>query len=270
MQINLKMTGLEAVQKQLAALGGPKLREAQAKALTDTAFKVRGAMKDEFKSVFDRVTPYILKSVYVKPATPDNLVAIVEPTYYGEKGADPQQVLRAQEQGGTRRDKRSEVALRRVGILPPGFQTTLPRSPFPGSDDGMGNIKGSFVVQLISYFQAFGEQGYRANMTNKRKANLKKGSAKQTGRRYFVAYGKLRDGSRETKSGELDQRVRNLGPGIWAASGTGSCNIQPVLMFVRTPTYKPRISLERIGKAADVDNYLASRMRYRIRQAAGV
>lgn len=260
MQLNLKMTGLDAVQKQLAALSGPKLREAQAKALTDTAFKVRGAMQDEFKSVFDRVTPFVLKSVQVKPATPDNLVALIEPTYYGSKGADPQLVLRAQEQGGTRRDKRSEVALRRVGILPAGFQTALPKSPYPGSDDSMGNIKGSFVVQLISYFQSFGEQGYRANMTDKRKRNLQKGSAKQAGRRYFVSYGKLRG----------DEKSRHLAPGIWAASGTHGSNVQPVLMFVRTPHYKPLISMERIGKAADVDNLLAVKLRYRIRQAAGV
>lgn len=260
MKIDLKMTGLDAVQKQLAALSGPKLREAQAKALTDTAYVVRKVMQDEFKRVFDRPTPFVLRSVQVKPATPDNLVALIEPTYYGSKGADPQLVLRAQEQGGTRRDKRSEVALRRVGILPAGFQTALPKSPYPGSDDGMGNIKGSFVVQLLSYFQAFGEQGYRANMTDKRKKNLQKGSAKQAGRRYFVSYGKLRG----------DERLRHLAPGIWVASGTHGSNVQPVLMFVKTPNYKPRISMERIGKDADVDNVLASKLRYRIRQAAGV
>ena len=34
-----------------------------------------------------------------------------------------------------------------------------------------GSALGAFLVQLISYFQAFGEQGYRANMTGKRRAS---------------------------------------------------------------------------------------------------
>ena len=44
----------------------------------------------------------------------------------GGKGIDPQQILRAQEVGGRRHDKRSEKALRRVGILPNGYQTAIP------------------------------------------------------------------------------------------------------------------------------------------------
>ncbi|MDP3651060.1 MAG: hypothetical protein Q8R67_05185 [Rhodoferax sp.] len=270
MQISLKLTGLEKVQKQLAALSGNQARGAFAKAINDTAYQVRRSMQNEFTGVFDRVTPYVLRSVQVKQATADTLNATIEPTYYGSKGADPQLVLRAQEFGGTRRDKRSEVALRRVGILPAGYQTAIPKTPYPGSNDGYGNLRGAFIVQLISYFQAFGEQGYRANMKDKRKATLrnKQGigsiAAKAVfqntlGVRYFVSYGRLRSG-----------KDRHLAPGIWAARGIHESNVKPVLMFVRTPVYKPRINMERIGNAADADNYLSSRLRYRIRQAAGV
>lgn len=114
--------------------------------------------------------------MYVRKATPERLSVEIEPTYFGGKGVDPQKILQAQEFGGARRDKRSEAALRRIGILPSGYQTAIPETPYPGSDDGRGNIRGGFLVKLLSYFQAMGEQGYKANMTDRRKARLHKGT----------------------------------------------------------------------------------------------
>lgn len=94
------------------------------------------------KSVFDRPTSYILKSVFVDQATPDRLTARIAPNNVRMKeNIDPQKILQAQEFGGTRRDKRSEVALRRHGYLPPGHQAVMPKTPFPGSDDGRGNMR---------------------------------------------------------------------------------------------------------------------------------
>lgn len=259
MQISLKMEGLASVRKLMDSLSGPKLADAMAKGINDTAYEVRRKMQAEMSSAFDRPTPYILRSVQVKQATPENLSATIQPTYYGGKGIDPQQILRAQEAGGTRHDKRSEVALRRAGILPAGYQTVIPGKPLAGSDDGRGNLRGPFLVQIISYFQAFGEQGFRANMTAKRKANLQKGNGKTAGVRYFVAYGKMRSG-----------KTSHLAPGIWVVVGTTGSDVRPVLMFVRKGQYKPRLSMANIARKADADNYLAKRLRYRIRQAAGV
>ena len=261
MQLNLQITGLEKVQKQLAALSGAQMREAQAKAINDTAFHVRKVMQAEATKVFDRPTPYVLRSFLFEKATPDKLQATVLPTYYGGKGVDPQKILNAQEAGGSRRDKRSESALRRVGILPGGYQTAIPKTPFPGSDDGRGNLRGPFLVQLISYFQAFGEQGYRANMTKK---GIKKlaGKGEMNGYKttwgvvYFVSYGKLRG-----------NRSSHFAPGIWARSGIHGSDVKPVLMFVKAPNYQARFSMERVAKVADANEYMSKRMRYRIRQA---
>jgi len=250
--------GLQAVQQQLARLSGREAAEAYALALNDTGFRVRKEWQGEMSDVFDRPTPYILKSVYVRKATPEKLSVQIEPTYFGGKGVDPQKILQAQEYGGTRRDKRSEMALRRVGILPSGYQTAIPAEPFPGSDDGRGNLRGSFLVQLLSYLQALGEQGYRANMTDKRKTRLHKGTKKREGVRYFVAYGRLRSGA-----------TSHLAPGIWAATGTQGGVVRPVLMFVRVGAYEARVSSERVRERADVDNYLERRLRFRIRKAVG-
>ncbi|WP_445287685.1 hypothetical protein [Variovorax atrisoli] len=258
MRLELRLNGLGEVRETLAKLSGKQARTAYAAALNDAGFQVRRAMRNELSSVFDRPTPYVVNSVFVRQATAERLSVAIEPTYYGGKGIDPQQILQAQEFGGARRDKRSEVALRRAGILPAGFQTAIPRVPFPGSDDARGNLRGSFLVQLIAYFQAFGEQGYRANMTAKRRATLHRGTKRQSGRRYFVAYGRLRSGP-----------TAHLSPGIWAAQGTHGVDLRPVLMFVRIGVYRSRLSMESIAERSGVEEYLQRRLRFRIRQVAG-
>lgn len=278
MRLDVNMKGLDSVKALVDGLSKGKLQSAAIKAVNDVAFQaVRPAMQDEIRKVFDRPTPYILSSPRVKPATAAKPNAVIEPTYMGGKGIDPQKILNAQAWGGRRRDKRSEAALRRVGILPNGYQTAIPSSPFPGSEDGYGNIRGSFLVQLISYFQAFGEQGYRANMGDRRKKQLlTRGGAKaravgpQIGRRYIVSYGKLRGGARWTAKGENDRRASNLAPGIWAVVGRTGADIRPVLMFVRNGTYTPRLDMERLAQSVNVDETLQKRMRFRIREAAGV
>ena len=139
-------------------------------------------------------------------------------------------------------------------------------------------------MQILAYFQAYGaNQGHDANMVksgyqrihkNKQKNAIPMGEKGWTkhvkGRRYFVTYGAMRGGARMTAKGEPDSRTQHLAPGIWAASGTGGVNVQPVLMFVRQGTYTPRLDMDKVAKRADVDNYLPRRLRYRIKQVAGV
>lgn len=274
-QLSVRMMNQAEVLRQIRGLTGPQAAKAYAKALNDTGFQVRRAMQDEMRAVFDRPTDYILRSPFVRMATAAKLSVTIEPTYMGGKGIDPQKILDAQTWGGRRRDKRSESALRRAGILPNGYQTAIPSDdrggPYPGSDDGKGNLRGPFLVQLISYFQAFGEQGYKANMSAKGYQRVHRGTKKQAGRRYFVTYGKTRGGPRITQKGEQDERTAHLAPGIWAASGTGGADVRPVLMFVRPGRgYQPRFDMDKVAKRADAEAYLERRIRYRLREAAGV
>jgi len=261
MRVNmgLEPEGLASVQKYLAKMSGKQIKQVYADGMTDGGFHVQRGWQREFGERFDRPTSYMLKSVYVRKATPERLSVEIEPTYFGGKGVDPQKILQAQEFGGARRDKRSESALRRIGILPAGYQTAIPATPFPGSDDGRGNVRGGFLVRLLSYFQAMGEQGYKANMTDKRKARLHKGTKAREGVRFFIAYGRLRGGP-----------TQHLAPGIWAATGQDGFIVRPVLMFVSDGIYEPRISRERVAERADVVPYIARRIRYRIRKMAGV
>ncbi|MGO4609431.1 hypothetical protein AB4142_24110 [Variovorax sp. 2RAF20] len=251
-------SGLASVQQQLAKLSGQQAKQAYAEGLNDGGHHVRRGWQREMREQFDRPSDYILRSVQFRPATSERLSIDVQPTYYGGKGVDPQKILQAQEFGGARRDKRSEVALRRIGILPAGYQTAIPATPFPGSDDGRGNVRGGFLVRLLSYFQAMGEQGYRANMTDRGKARLHRGSKGREGVRFFVAYGRLRSGP-----------TQHLAPGIWAATGTQGGVVRPVLMFVRNAAYEARISSERVAERADLEPYIERRIRYRIRKMVG-
>lgn len=272
--LSLQIRGQKEVEAQLRKLSGREAAEAHADALNDTGYQARRVLIKELRSEFDRPTRFIYNSPKFIPATPDRLSIAVLPTVDarnlpskgGKVGVDPQHVLQAQAFGGRRADKRSEVALRRAGILPAGMQTAIPEEPYPGSDDGRGNIKGPFMAQLISYLQASGEQGYRQNMKAKAKAKIedrttfshiktRKELKTIRGRVYFVSKGPAFGHS--------------LPPGIWAKSGTHGVVVKPVLMFVRRGTYEQRIDLDRVVERADLQGYLDKRVRFRIRKAAG-
>jgi hypothetical protein len=45
--------------------------------------------------------------------------------------------------------------------------------------------------------------------------------------------------------------------------------MQPVLMFVRAGVYRARLSMDAVASKANLDEYLARRLRFRIRQIAG-
>lgn len=219
---------------------GKQARYAASVAMNTTTKDAQAVIKAALPRVFDRPTPYIINAIRITTyAKPGALTTVLEPAYMGGKGVDPQKILAAEIFGGQRRLKRSEVALQRAGILPPGY-VTVPGDAAPL--DEYGNIKGSFIVQLLSYFAAFSEQGYRANMTDKRKAKLAKRGVTASGYRiiggveYFVAYGNLRGG-----------RGGHLHPGIWSRSGIHGATIKPILMFVPRASYKPRFDFIGLG-----------------------
>ncbi len=284
MKLELKIENLEKVSAALDKLSDHQARVAYANAINDTGFMVRRAMQAELGK-FDRVTPFIHKSPKLVAATPAKLTARILPTLDsrnlpttgGKVGVDPQDVLQAQEFGGRRRDKKSEVVLRRSGWLPAGYQTALPKEPFPGSDDGNGNIKGSFIRSVLSYLQTFEELGYHQNMKKGARERLERGGTKRQlaeqgprmGRKYFIAGGRAAVTWENKKYRAGAGSTKHLQPGIWASLGSGSSRqLRPVLIFVRTPSYQPRISMERIAKDAGVQDYLDKRVRYRIRQIA--
>ena len=190
--------------------------------------------------------------------------------------------LQAQEAGGRRRDKRSEAVLRRAGWLPDGYQTVIPKEPFPGSEDIYGNLSGPFLRSVLSYLQTFQSgQGHTQNMSAAKRALVNKyGKARITkaaqqqagphmGRKYFIAGGRaaVTWDNRTYRAGA--EKTRHLQPGIWATLGHGkSQQLKPVLMFVKAPNYKPRLSMQAVIERSNLQEYLDRRVRYRVRNLA--
>lgn len=120
-------------------------------ALNKTAQDVQAGLVSGM-SVFDRPKPYTLRGVYVTRSTKANLTATIG-LKTRDKGGPVSEYLAANITGGGRVDKRSEILLRNAGILPAGKQTR------PGPDarlDAYGNMSRGQIVQILSYFRAFG------------------------------------------------------------------------------------------------------------------
>lgn len=238
----MRVTFDETALKSLSAsLRRDVIPRAAVRGLNNLAFDARKALQQEMRDVFDRPTPYITNSPFVAQATPDRLESKVTLRYPGGKGVEPESVLRAEVTGGPRRMKRFEILLDRAGILPKGyFAVPAGKAPL----DAHGNISGAFIVKLVSYLQAFGEQGYRANMTDRRRASLANAGKSERGYRtiggvqYFATHGRLRGG----------HRGAHLEPGIWARSGLHGLKLEPVILFVRQPTYAKRLDIAAVAQ----------------------
>lgn len=282
----VELQGLAQAQRRLQAL--PKqMRFGAARGLNDVAFKVRAEIIEGMRRSFDRPTPFILKSPWVgKMAEPNSLEAWVYPRDLGGKSVDPADVLRASVAGGQRKLKRFERALQRVGVLLPGLVAVpAPRILNGPHGDGYGGVKGSFIVRLLSYLQAFGEQGYRANMTERNRLKLSgrgrwegkfipAGSKRHAASRgpmtyrkggvdYFVSRGK---GEFTGKGSWKNGQQQHLAAGIWERSEIYGAVVKPVFYFNRPPTYSQRLPLKDIADGV-VSSQLASAVQTRISEA---
>lgn len=220
-QINIK--NLEAVKRRIG--------NAAITALNETGKLVKDELREQMTRVFDRPTPYTLNALYVKRATAEKPAVTIAPRMFAGKGTVPEKYLWPQVFGGDRNLKRHEQALKRIGILPPGMYAV------PGSAaqlDAYGNMSRGQIIQILAYFKAFGEQGYRANITEKGKAKLKRGTKKKRGMEYFAV---------------ISQRS-HLKRGIYqkVSFGFGKA-IRPVMMFIKSPSYRKRYEFGKIAEA---------------------
>ena len=155
--------------------------------LNRTGQKVKAKEEHEIRDVFDRPTPFIQNSIFLKPSNKTNLTATVGIKDFASKSVPATKILEAEIKGGSRRLKRYEIALRRVGALPNGYYTV------PGAAaqiDQYGNIARKHITQILAYFKAFPEAGYKANSTERSRARLKRGTKKKLGVSYFVEIGR--------------------------------------------------------------------------------
>jgi hypothetical protein len=234
MSINVKVdtSALAAMQARRRGLSDSKIKTAIASALNSAAYVGAQATKAEMASVFDRPTPWVMGSVRYAKASLDKLSATIDFDRWGNKtGVSVDQVLNAEIFGGNRHLKRFEKALNRMGILPAGMFCV---PTIAAQIDPYGNLKGSQIVQILAWFNAMGEQGYKANMTDRTRTRL--GKDKRNGQRGF-AYFALVKPHGKLKAG-IYQRFT-------LAHGS---SIKPIILFVHSPSYRRRLDFYGVGE----------------------
>lgn len=227
----IEAKGFREQLNSLTELEKEQLPFAMALALTRTAWDARDAIRAEMQVAFDRPTPYTLNAQEVFGAKKDRLFAQVEIKYTAGKGIAPSYWLAPEVQGGARRDKRSEEALRRRGLLPQGQYVV------PGAGarlDRYGNMQRGQVTKMLSGLMAAEmTSGYSANASSSARSK-KKGNA----RRFFV----IRRGSERIGIGE---RLK------WGAGSRNSWHV--LLAFVRKPEYSKMLKFYEIAEKTAAD-----------------
>jgi hypothetical protein len=249
-QITVK-SDLEATVSQWARVIGDQMPYATALALTRTAKAAKTEVERQLPSLIDRPTPYTMRGFRLYPATKRKLLAEVDFRESFGTGTHARDYLAPLVYGGPRKMKAFEKSLQRTGLLPAGHGAV------PGSAakiDAHGNMSRGQIVQILSYFKAFGEQGYSANVTDQRKAALAKGR-RRTGQRgisYFV--GRPGNG--------------RLPLGVWQRTSFGALGsaIKPVVLFVTQPRYRQQVDVPGIAQRV-VQQRFAEELRKAIDQA---
>jgi len=211
-----------------------QLHRQTAKALTATAKSAKEAVVREMQRVFDRPTPFTLRSVFWKGASVDQGRMYAQVYLKGDrahKGSKATDYLLPQVEGGTRVPKKFEQMLQRANILPRGMAAV------PGRDakrDAYGNMSRGQLVQVLSALQTFQDTGAGSdkNMTPRRRAQLARDkTSRKTGKvtkgfEYFLL--------REARQGFL--------PGVYQKVRYGD-RVVPriILVFVRAPNYRQRL-----------------------------
>lgn len=217
-----------------------QMRFAVSVALNKTAFLVQEAIKSDISTRFDRPTPYTQNALRVRKAKRDDLAAHVDFKDGGAagKGTSADQYLAPQVYGGSRSMKRSERALARAGMSAGQYMV-----PGAGADlDGYGNVSRGQIVKVLSYLQAFGESGYRANSTARSRARLAQMSGPNMKGKKKSDYAKINGVVYFTSRGKgttTNNRRQPLPAGVWRKTGTHGADVKPVFLFVDDPQYTP-------------------------------
>jgi len=203
------------------------IRYAASVAVNDVAFDAKKRLATQAKRVFNNPRPMSINAgfVYTK-STPKTLQALFGLKDFLPKGTAPDVYLKPQIYGGSRGHKRFEKAIIRKF---PGFGRNtffVPATQNRQFLDSRGDLRGSVVTQMLSHLQAFGEQGYKGNIKNPKRAL------------YFPVM----------RLGDYGM----LPPGIYKRDAIGSENFEAVVFAIRSePRYQKRFYyFEAVEKSA--------------------
>ena len=211
---------------------------AAATAMTRVARRIAvEEMPAEMQRVFDRPTRYTLNSLRVIPAKRDNLQARV---YVKDDapntGTRPEDYLLPQVDGGARREKRFERAMRYRGLLGNGWRAV----PATGAPlDAYGNLRRGEIQRILTATRTT-FTGYQD------KSNSRRSQANAKNAPYFA----IAPATQRMVGGENRITPARMQPGVYKR--TGKRGIRPVLIFTnKAPQYRRR-RLDFEGVAARV------------------
>ena len=222
---------LKKLTKDLTNLERKQIPFAMSLALNESATIGQKAGVKEMERVFDRPTPFILKSLRVTRSSKNNLKAEVGfKNVFGKFGSAVENTLKPHIEGGARQPKASEMTLRRAGILRadefivPSRALRLNR---------FGNIPTGTMNKILANIGGFGEQGYKANTP-------------AANRTFKYVVGEV-GGTR----------------GIWSIQAK---KWKPVLIFVKQPKYTARFDFYRVTES-EINRGFPGAMRRSLRRA---
>lgn len=252
--MRIEITGLAQAISTLRV--APKqARFAGAVALNHALRAARDAERAAMARSFDRPTPYVVRNgVNITLADYRKTGPLVGEVHVVSEGqAAPGKALRAGVQGGARRAKRSELLLRRLGVLPAGHLTVPGRA---AKLDAYGNITRGQILEVLAWFQAFPERGtggaraWRDNITDMGKDRRRRGTRNRSGFEYFAV-----------KPGDKSR----LTPGVYRRSLGGARFVGPVgqrpqavLVFVPSAQYQQRLQFVEEAQRAVLDELPAA------------
>lgn len=225
-------SALEGASKAWLTAADKHVRFSVALALTHTAQRAQAAATKEIKARFRDPVALTRDAVRIRATDRhlpiDEMRAVVYLQDEASKGTPPSKYLAAEIEGGARRDKRSERALTRAGVIAPGQQTSA-ASNLRGK-----RLSGPMAVQMLSALKAFHEMGFVANRSAKADAKRKKARlvAAASGADFFAAH----------KRGEEEPYAifRLVAPG----------KVKPVLWVGRTARYSRRFAFWSVAEKA--------------------
>lgn len=200
-------------------------------ALTRTAKATQQALSEETKRVFDRPTPWIVNGFYIVPASKKQTKVSARVGIKDDKthGTTASEILEPHIEGGPRHIKKAEFHLRSKGILASNEFIV----PAKGVKlDQYGNVRGPYMVQLLSALQSFTIAGYDANVTQASIERRKRSKSKKIRKdvRWMTNVFTIKTGT-----------ASHLKPGIYLRSGKGkNSKIKPLFIFVKGTQYKKR------------------------------
>jgi len=211
--VNRLAAVLDAKQKQVAF--------AAAKTLTQVAKdKLQPAIYAEMRKKFDRPTPFTMKGLRVKPATKQDLTAMVylKDAIIGGKNPNSLDYIIGQEfTGGPRNRKGIERLLEQAGLISaneyvaPGAGATL---------DQYGNMSRGQLNQIVSQIRiGLDPYSWKSNSARSRR------NVKRSGQLFW-------------------SRGGHLARGVWMRDGA---TVKPILMVIKRPNYRQRIDLKAIA-----------------------